>query len=543
MLDAAVLIPRPTTERALADLGMRCSEKEIPDPLAQWTGVQNRHAMPDVWWLAAGCFFEGGASPLNAYGELAAAEHVTAGTATGLSLPSAAVLTQLQATTSCTAAFCIADGRLLAIVSPNDAAEAAIWVAMTCSDVVVEPRGSQGLRGRPKEIGLSAHGWKMELIEVSRLYRRWDQKGFKRGTIEERVQTGQEASLVAALADASKVTPSQQVEQPPVDAPSAGEGYVWVRQDALGGLFRLIRQGQSTTATSLVDRELPVADQVSALEAIDWMPTTVLSPIIKATREEITGKLWVPDLPEGRVSSPFSNAWLQLFLDAESTHPVHRYFWPSFTSIGDLCLDLDEAISHSWVPSASLISSHKPTEADGIGTVGKPPQVLDLQAYLTTTRLVSNARRDPSKVEQGDGRLWCSSHFRWEWIYEMGTVRITNFKRTGILAKKVAVEETEGLYARLHLTSGMILEIRFPEAMDRSGALGDLLDRCLQLIAASSAKRQVQPETQSTKELTFATVVRTAVPISGAVPYSLPERVSPVCVAAQSGRAHRVSSI
>jgi len=526
MLDAAVIIPRPAKERVLADLGMRCSEKEIPDPLAQWTGVQNRHAMPDGWWLAAGCFFEGGASPLNAYGELAAVEHVTAGTATELSLPSAAVFTQLQATTSCTGAFCIADGRLLAIVSPNDAGEAAIWVAVTCSDVVVEPRGSQGMRGRPKEIGLSARGWKMEMIEVSRLYRRWDQKGFKRGTIEERFQTGQETSLVAALADASKVTPSQQVDQPPLDAPSVGDGYVWARQDALGGLFRLIRQGEPTTATALVDRELSVADQVSALEAIDWIPTTVLSPIIKATREEIMDKLWVPDLPEGRVGSPFSNAWLQLFLDAESTHPIHRYFWPSFTSTGDLCLDLGETISHSWVPSASLISSHKPTEADGIGNAGTPPQVLDHHAYLTTTRLVSNARRDPSNVEQGDGRLWCSSHFRWEWVYEVGVVRITKFKRAGILAKKVPVEETEGLYARLHLASGTILEIRFSEAMDGSGAVRDLLDHCLQLIAASGANRQVQPEAQSTKELTFAAVVRTAVPISGAVPYSLPRSVS-----------------
>src|ERR1039458_4149467 len=339
MLDAAVLIPRPTKERVLADLGMRCSEKEIPDPLAQWTGVQNRHAMTYGWWLAAGGFFEGGASPLNAYGELAAAEHVTAGTTTEPSLPAAAALTQLQATTTCTAAFCIADGRLLAIVSPNDAGEAAIWVAATCSDVVVEPRGSQGMRGRPKEIGLSARGWKMELIEVSRLYRRWDQKGFKRGTIEERFQTGQETSLVAAFADASKVTPTQHVDQAPIDAPRVGDGYVWAREDMLGGLFRLIRQGQPTTATSLIDRELPVEDQVTALEAIDWVPQAVLSPILKTTQGGTTGKLWLPELPDGRVGSPFPNIHLQLLLGDEAHHPVHRYFWPSFSKTGDLCLD------------------------------------------------------------------------------------------------------------------------------------------------------------------------------------------------------------
>lgn len=348
MIDAAVLIPRPAKERAIADLGMRCSEKEIPDPLAQWAGVQNRHAKPDGWWLAAGCFFEGGASPLNDYGELAAAERVTSGTFMEFSLPPAAVLSQLKATTSSTAAFCIADGRLLAIVSPNDASEPAIWVAATCSSVLLEAEGTQGLRGRPLEVRIAANGWTMQLREIAREYRQWVQKGFKAGHIEGRIQTGQETSFIQALANASKISPSNTVATAPTDAPSIGEGYVWVREDTLGGLYRLIRQGKPTTATSLVDRELSLTDQVKVLEAIDWVP-------IKATKEHTLGKLWIPDLPDGRVGSPFPNVHLQLFVGGEASHPVHRYFWPSFSANCDLILDPNEQIAHSWEMPASLI--------------------------------------------------------------------------------------------------------------------------------------------------------------------------------------------
>jgi hypothetical protein len=365
----------------------------------------------------------------------------------------------------------------------------------------------------------------MELTEVSRLHRRWDQKGFKRGTIEERFQTGQEISLIAALASASKVTPSQQIDLPPIDAPPVGDGYVWVRQDTLGGLFRLIRQGRTTTATSLIDRELPVEDQVTALEAIDWVPQAILPPIIKATAEGTTGKLWVPELPGGRVASPFPHIHFQLYLGGENDHPVRRYFWPAFSKTGELCLDHGEQVSHSWTPSASQISSHKVSEPNGIGSPLTPALVLDQRAYLTDYRLVSCARRDPSGIEPNDERLWCASHYRWDWIYEVGIARITKFKRTGMLAKKIPVEETEGLYARLRLASGVIFEIHFPERTDQTAAYRELVDRCVQLIIGSGADREIQPETHSSNDLAFATIVRTAVPISGAVPYSLPEQL------------------
>jgi hypothetical protein len=505
MLDAAVLIPRRATEHVLRDLGMRCSEKEIPDPLAQWTGVQNRHAKPDGWWLTLGCFFEGGASPLNDYGELAAAREVTAD--------------------SCTGAFCIADGRLLTIVRPNEPGESAIWVAATCSGLTVETRGSQGLRGRAKEISLTGNGWKMELIEVSRLFRHWEQKGFKAGHIEERFQTGQEASLIKAIADASTVSPSKPVDAAPVDAPSLGEGYAWPREERLGGLHRLLRQGQPTAATSLVDRELPVGDQVAALEAIDWVPRTVLAPILQATRDGTMGKLSTPELPDGRVGSPFPGVHIQLLLGGEASNPIHRYLWPSFSPSGELSLDRGEEIMHSWEPSDSLIVGYRADDPDGIGNAGTPPALLDRRAYLTNHRLVSVARRDPTGIEPSDERPWCASHYRWEWIYEVGIMRVIKFKRTGIRAKKIAIEDTEGFYVRLRLASEGIYEIRFPETGERTGALRDLVDRSVSLTGDSGSGREIGEAATSTNELMFATLIRNAVPISGVVPYSLPEQL------------------
>jgi hypothetical protein len=514
MLDAAVLIPRPVEERVLPDLGMRCSEKEIPDTLANWT--RDHNLKPDGWWLAAGCFFEGSASPLNSYGELAEAEQVTAGRAMELSLASANLLTQLQATTNCTAAFCIADGRLLVIVSPNDASEAAIWVAAACSSVTVESRGTQGLRGRPLEVCITGKDWTMQLREIARNYLER-----VRGKLDGRFQTGQEASFLKALADASAVSPKEAADT----APLIGADYVWRPEDSLGGIYRLIRGGHVTTATALVDRELPMEDQLKILEAMDWVPQTVLSSIVKATREGTLDKLWIPELPDGRVGSPFPNVNLQLFVGGEASHPVHRYLWPSFSSSRDLNLDHGEELEHSWKPSASVIARHSPNDPDGIGAVGTPVPSLDQHGYMTNARLVSSARRDPSGVGQGDERLWCASHYRWEWIYEVGTVRLTKFKRTGIFAKPVPFEDTEGLYLRMRLASGWIYEIRFPEVSNQPALLRELVDRSAQLIVASGSDRQIRPETHSTNKLALATISRSAVPIGGAIPYSLPDRV------------------
>jgi hypothetical protein len=68
LFEGAVLVERPARARVLAELGLRGSANEIPDPLEQWESPKMRDAKPDGWWLAEGAFFEGLPVPSTAMG-------------------------------------------------------------------------------------------------------------------------------------------------------------------------------------------------------------------------------------------------------------------------------------------------------------------------------------------------------------------------------------------------------------------------------------------------------------------------------------------
>ncbi|MGA8745419.1 MAG: hypothetical protein WB507_06120 [Solirubrobacterales bacterium] len=505
MFDAAVIVPRPVKAQVISDLGMRCSANEIPDPLVQWTVFQYRHAKPDGWWLAEGSLFEGSASPRNSYGEIAAAEQVTVN--------------------DCTSAICIADGRLLVIVSPNEGDEPAIWIAATCSQITVETEGSQGLRGRPSEITLTGNGWTLKIGAVSRVFRNWVQKGVQRGHLEERFNTGQEASLVTALAQAAEVVPSEPIEAAPTDAPKVGEGYLWQPEDSLGGIYRLIRQGQATTATWLVDREQPVVDQVRALEALDWVPSNAVEVIVKGTQSNSLGELYDPEMPPGRLITPFPNIHLVIYAaGGDDDHPIRRYLWPALNTDGSLSLDPGEQIEMEWEPSVREIASHGAQAPDGLGSVPKSTPLLERRGFLTNKRIVFVGRRDPAEMSGEDLNIWSVTHFRWEWIYELGISRMAQFKRSGLLAKKTLLLEAEAFYARLRLANQGIYELRFSGPLGAAGPIAELLQHSVEL-AAFGSEREVQATDQQTSELPYATITRTATPITGAVPYSIPDQL------------------
>jgi len=197
MFDAAAIVPRPATNRSIPELGMRGSGKEIPDQPEQWVQHQKREHKPEGWWLTSGCYLEGSALPINDNDELEGPpQHVEI--------------------TGSTAALCIAHGRLFVIVRPNDETEPAVWIAATVSDINVETEGSQGFRGRPKELTLTADHWNIKVVLVHRLYRRWDKKRMtESGHLEERIQRGQEGSLLKELTKAAQVKPRQDLEAAP----------------------------------------------------------------------------------------------------------------------------------------------------------------------------------------------------------------------------------------------------------------------------------------------------------------------------------------
>lgn len=489
LIEGAVLVPRPVREHTLTELGMRSSVKEIPDPLERW-GPGSSSLKPDGWWLSEGAFFDGPAWPINSYGELAAPQPTQSAT--------------------CTAAFCIARGRLLAIVSPNNASEPAIWVNVACSRVRVATGGDGG-------VALNGDRWEIRVIRVSRLYRHMTQKGLRAPEVHEKFQTGQERSLLEEVAKAAQIDPGYTTVDPTPEAPPLGSGYNWLPQAALGGLYRLTRMGKPTSVTSLVDRELPVERQLAALREAEWVPRHIAAKVTEAIREHATPKLYRPTLPEERLVTPFMQIYLLGILnDQPATHPVSRYLWPSLTG-GELSLDQGEqAVASRTVPEVRLARYSSP-EDRGVGVdFGEANTVRNPRIYLTNRRLVVIAERDPTKID--DDRQWWGLHFREEWISELGITEKTVIKKAGIRQKEVGRDVTHAPYARLVLPAGTVNEISFPEATDGSA----IAARVSEILGA----RVAATESTSATETKSGSRARRYRAVSGAVPYSLPLRLA-----------------
>lgn len=509
----------PAKAKAIADLQMHSSSREIPDPLEQWEHPSNVKLKPEGWWLTENASFHGQASAINSYKEVSAPSE-----------------TELS---GATAAFCVTkDGRLLGIISPNGRDEASVWISTACARVQATAASS----GKASALTLTGDGWTVQLSSVDRLYRHVKSGGSavktgakiaafaaadililpgggKRSSeVEGRFETNQTPSFVEAIRNGSGVTSHFEFVKP--DGPPLGQGYRWIADPGLGGVYRLERKGEPTTATFLVDRELPRDEQLAALDAIGWAPRAMVDWVRKRVEDENEPKLSRPELPDGRVNHPFWLNSLGLNVgDGPQDHPVTRYLWPSLSG-DEPSLDAGEQILHEY--RAEDVHLSAPSSADQayssseIGT-GK---TVATRIFVTNQRLIVVAARSQDAVQ--DGKAWWASHFRHEWIYEVGTESTKKFKVKMLTLKPKPGTETHetALYVRMRQSSAAVHELKFPKFADAS-----FITSLLAALTASPGRSVSDTNyhhNYPVRDLTGVEVDRTAKVISGAIPYSLP---------------------
>jgi hypothetical protein len=504
----------PAKAKVIADLQMRSSSREIPDPLERWEHPSNLKLKPEGWWLSEDVSFHGQASEINFYKE------ISEPTETELS--------------DATAAFCVTkDGRLLGIISPDGRDEPSIWISTACARV----QATAASDSRASVLEITGAGWTVRLSGVARLHRHVKSGGSAAktgakiaafavadililpgggktsGEVEGRFEANQTPSLVGAIASGSGVSSHFEFVQP--DGPPLGQGYRWIADPGLGGVYRLERMGEPTTATSLVDRELPRGEQLSALDAIDWAPRAMVDWVRKRVEDETEPRLSRPELPAGRVNHPFWLNSLGLNIsDGAQVHPVTRYLWPSLSD-GEPSLDSGEQIIREYRAERVCLSAPSSAEqaysSSEIGT----EKTGATRIFVTNQRLIVVATRSQDAVQED--RAWWAAHFRHEWVYEVGTEAAKRFKVKMLSLKpKPGTESHEtALYLRMRQTSAAVHELKFPGFADASFVST--------LVAAitTTPGRSVS-EISYHHEATGFEVTRTAQVISDAIPYSLP---------------------
>lgn len=505
----------PAKAKVIGDLQMRSSSREIPDPLEHWEHPSNLKLKPEGWWLSENASFNGQASAINSYKEVSAPSE-----------------TELN---GATAAFCVTkDGRLLGIISPNGRDEASVWISTACARV----QASAASSGKASALTISGDGWNVHLSGVDRLYRHVKSGGSavktgakiaafaaadililpgggKRSSeVEGRFETNQTPSFVEAIRNGSGVSSRFEFVKP--DGPPLGQGYRWIADPGLGGVYRLERKGEPTTATFLVDRELPRDQQLAALDAVGWAPRTMVDWVRKRIEDESEPKLARPELPPGRVTHPFWLNSLGLNVgDGPQAHPVTRYLWPSLSG-GGPSLDDGEQVLHEYrsqhVHLSAPSSAEQAYSSVEIGT-GKTDAA---RIFVTNQRLIVVAARSQEVVE--DGRKWWVSHFRHEWIYEVGTESRKKFKVKMLTLKPKAGTETHetALYVRMRQSGAAVHELKFSEIADPA-FIADLVAT----ITGAGSGRAVS-DISWHHEATGFEVDRKAKAISGEIPYSLP---------------------
>jgi hypothetical protein len=528
--EAAVVVPVPENQNVLASRGigpqsrviyemqMRSSSRGIPDPLEPWENVGNHQLKPEGWWLTERAAFAGRASQINSYGELSAPGVVNVDNAT--------------------AAFCVTkDGRLLGIVWPNKQSESSVWVGAACSRVKLLPKAGG--------MALTGDGWSIQLGDVNRLYRSLKEpnhrvakavasaaalaaadililpSGNKSGAeMSGRYQTGQTQSFANAIAAGTQAPPSYDPVTP--DGPPLGQGYRWLQVQSLGGIYRLERKGELTTATFLVDRELPKEEQLTALDRIDWAPPDMVEWVRKRVDDGALPKLRRPDLPPGRVSQPFLlNSLGRNVGDESAAHPVVRYMWPSLSN-GQLSLDSDEQILYEYRCERSKLSApSSASQAYSAAEIGSG-KTTNTRVFITNGRVVVVATRSPEEIADGDKRRWWVSHFRHEWIYEAGTEEKTTFQaKMFTLKPKPGTEKNESSpFIRMHQVNS-VHELVFPGLADPS-----FVSNVVSAVIAADSSRTVSDDKAHYEKGSFR-VSRTVKRISNPIPYSLPLDLHP----------------
>jgi hypothetical protein len=507
----------PTKARVIRETQMRSSSKEIPDPLEHWENPANLSLKPHGWWLSERATFDGQASTLNTYQELSAPADVTVSGAT--------------------AAFCITkDGRFLGIISPNQPTQASVWIGTACSRVQASPESSQ----KNSPLSLQGDGWIVRLGDVSRVYRSLRTQGrsaAKTGAtvaafaladvlilpgggkrsaeVEGRYETNQTRSFIEAIATAAAPSATDTFVKP--DGPPLGEGYRWVQDAGLGGIYRLERKGEPTTATFLVDRELPKSEQMAALDKLDWAPRDMVEWVIRRVDDDALPVLYRPELPAGRVSQPFLLNSLGLNVGDEPTgHPVTRHLWPSLDH-GELALDPSEQLLHEYrCDRAKLSSPSSAEQAYSSAEIGTS-KTANARVFVTNQRVAVVASRLPEGIFAGDTRRWWVSHFRHEWIYEVGTHDSVSVQKTLFRARPKPGTEKRALapFIRMHQARGLH-ELLFSELADST-----FVSSVVDAITAANDARTVS-DGQARHEAGNFQVMRTVKRISDPTPYSLP---------------------
>lgn len=504
----------PVKAKAIADLQMRSSSREIPDPLEHWEHPSNLELKPEGWWISENASFQGHASAMNSYHEVSAPSEIELSDAT--------------------AALCVTkDGRLLGIISPNGRNEASIWISTACARVKAEAASSD----KASAVTITGDGWNVHLSSVHRLHRNVKSGGSavktgaklaafaaadililpgggKRSSeVEGRLEMNRTPSFVDGIRNGSAVSSRFEFVKP--DGPPLGQGYRWISDPGLGGVYRLERNGELTTATFLVDRELPRDEQLAALDAIGWAPRAMVDWVRKRVADESEPKLSRPELPAGRVNHPFWLNSLGLNVgDAPQDHPVTRYLWPSLSG-GGPSLDAGEHVLHEYraqhVHLSAPSSAKQAYSSSEIGTGNTGATRI----FITNQRLIAVANRSQDTVQ--DGKAWWVSHFRHEWIYEVGTESTKKFKVKMITLKPKPGTETcdAAIYVRMRQSSAAVHELKFPGFADAT-----FITTLVAALTASPGRSL--SETSYHHKATGLEVDRTAKVISGAIPYSLP---------------------
>jgi hypothetical protein len=505
----------PAKAKVIADLQMRSSSREIPDPLEHWEHPGNLNLKPEGWWLAENASFNGLASAINAYKE------VSAPSQTGLS--------------GATAAFCVTkDGRLIGIVSPNRRNAASVWISTACARV----QAIVGSSDKAAPLTISGDGWNVHLSGVHRLYRSVNgggralrtvakigafaaadililPSGGKRSSeVEGRFETNQSPSFVAAIRAGSGLRSRFEFVKP--DGPPLGQGYRWIPDPGIGGVYRLERKGEPTTATFLVDRELPRGQQLAELDKIGWAPRAMVDWVRQRLENENEPKLVRPELPPGRVNHPF---WLNSLglnvSDGAQTHPVTRYLWPSL-SHGEPSLDDGEQVLQEYrSPHVHLSAPSSAEQAYSSAEIGTG-KTGAARIFVTNRRFIVVAPR--SQDAALDGKAWWVSHFRHEWVYEVGTESRKKFQVKMLTLKPKPGTETHetALYVRIRQSGTAVHELKFSEIADPA-----FITNLVAMITGAGIGRVVS-DTSYHHEATGFQVDRTAKVISGEIPYSLP---------------------
>ena len=369
------------------------------------------------WWIGENAAFTGQASAINSYQEVSAPFEIKLSGAT--------------------ARFCVTqDGRLLGIISPNRPSDASVWISCACAHV--QARAANGAKDSALMIGGDA--WTLHLARAHRVYRRLTKGGsaVKAGAkvaafaaadililpsggrrsseVEGRIQMNQTPAFVEAITNASHVRSRFDFVKP--DGPPLGQGYRWIAEPGLGGVYRLERSGSLRRPPRLVDREcreansLPRSTQSAGRHPRWWSGSASASKM--ETSQSSGGRNSLS------AASSIRSGWTGLARTWTMSCGSTRLFGTCGpVSRGEPVLDAGEQVLHEYRAPRVRVSVPSSAEQADSGPETDIGRTGATRMFITNQRLIVVAAR--SRDAGTAGKPWWVSHFRHEWIYEVGT--------------------------------------------------------------------------------------------------------------------------